>query len=66
MPDVGTVLCDAGRFKNPQIKQSRDGVTIQPGLCIYCAGRKEMIQECKNSIAAGDFKWIFACNSSDG
>ena len=32
------------------------------GLRIYCADRKKMIQECKNPITEGDFKWIFACN----
>ncbi len=32
------------------------------GLCIYCTDRKKMIQGCKNPIARGDFKWIFACN----
>ena len=39
---------------------------LQPGLRIYCAGCKKMIQECKNPIAAGDFKWIFAWNSLVG
>ena len=30
------------------------------GLSIYYEDREKMIQECKNSIAEGDFKWIFA------
>ncbi|WP_418750672.1 hypothetical protein [Frisingicoccus sp.] len=30
------------------------------GLSIYCEDREKMIQECKNPIAEGDFKWIFA------
>ena len=29
---------------------------------IYCTDRKKVIQECKNPIAEGNFKWIFACN----
>ena len=32
------------------------------GLCIYCTDRKNVMQECKNLIAEGNFKWIFACN----
>ncbi len=32
------------------------------GLRIYCADRKKVIQECKNPIAKGDFRWIFTCN----
>lgn len=30
------------------------------GLSIHCEDREKMIQECKNPIAKGDFKWIFA------
>lgn len=30
------------------------------GLRIYCAARKEMIQQGENPIVADDFKWIFA------
>ena len=41
-------------------------VTVQPGLRTCCADREKMIQEGKNPIAEGDFKWIFACNSSAG
>ena len=33
-------------------------VTIQPGLRACCADREKMIQESKNPIAGGDFKWI--------
>ena len=39
-------------------------VTVQPGLRTCCADRKNVIQECENPIAPGDFKWIFACNGS--
>ena len=31
----------------------------------YCPDRNKMSQGCKNPIAAGDFKWIFACNCED-
>lgn len=30
------------------------------GQSIYCEDREKMIQECKNPIAEGDLKWIFA------
>ena len=40
------------------------GITnYSAGSRIYCVNRKKMIQECKNPIAEGNFKWIFACNS---
>lgn len=29
---------------------------------ISCKDRKKVIQECKNPIAGGNLKWIFACN----
>ena len=29
-------------------------------LCIYCTERENMIQACKNPIAVGNYKWIFA------
>ena len=35
------------------------------GLRIDCADREKMMQACKNPIAAGDLKWIFACNCED-
>ena len=36
-------------------------VTVHTDLRIYCAGRKKVIRECKNPIAEGNFRWIFAC-----
>ncbi len=36
-------------------------VTVHSVLCIYCTVREKVIQECINPIAAGDFKWIYAC-----
>ena len=42
------------------IKQNNSKVTVHTGLCIYCTDRKKMIQGCKNPIAEGNFKWIFA------
>ncbi len=34
----------------------RKKVTVHTGLCIDCKIRKKMIQECKNSIAEGNFR----------
>ena len=39
-------------------------MTVLSGLRIYCADRKNVIQEYKNPIANGDFKWIFVSNNS--
>ena len=36
-------------------------VLVHTDLRIYCAGRKKVIRECKNPIAEGNFRWIFAC-----
>jgi len=47
----------------PSLSAQGSIAAVQTALHIYCAGRKKMIQKCKNLIAAGDFKWIFACNS---
>ncbi len=35
---------------------------VAADLCIYCTDRKKMMQECKNLIVEGNFKWIFSCN----
>ena len=40
----------------------RKNSNYSAGMRIYCADREKMIQECKNPITNGDFKWIFACN----
>ena len=41
---------------------SNNMVAIQR-VCAFTAQTvRKMIQGCKNPIAGGDFKWIFACN----
>ena len=37
-----------------------DLLSFSPDLRTCCADRRNVIQECKNPIAEGDFKWIFA------
>ncbi len=44
------------------VRQRKARRNYSAGLCIFCTDRKKMMQECKNPIAEGNFKWIFACN----
>ncbi len=39
---------------------------FSPGLRTCRANRKNVIQECENPIAEGDFKWIFAIMVQQG
>ncbi|HIS30778.1 MAG TPA: hypothetical protein IAB44_04395 [Candidatus Limivivens intestinipullorum] len=39
---------------------------FSPGLRARCADRKNVIQECENPIAEGDFKRIFAVTVQQG
>ena len=50
--------CSPSTMHSPLWRKGGISVTIQPGLRTCCADREKMIQESKNPIAGGDFKWI--------